>query len=415
MKHKAGIVIGLLAATGLSVGAYYSRRPEAAPEIVTGAITRGSIVSQIAATGTLEAVTTVQVGSQVSGTIQSLGADFNSIVKKGQVLARLDPSQFQTQVDSARANLASAEADLQRLQVAQSDAETKAKRAHELASKQLIAPSDLDASDVALKSAAAQVKSAQAQLAQAKAALTMAEVNLQKTVITAPINGIVIARSVDMGQTVAASLQAPTLFTLAADLSEMQVNANVDESDLGNIHTGQQVSFRVDAYPTRQFTGTVEQVRLNPVVSQNVVTYAAIISAPNPQLELKPGMTANLTIEVARRDDILRVPTAALRFRPTEALLASLGQNAGALKQTGSGGAASQSAKAGTGKVWVFDGGLRAANVTTGVTDGSFTEVSGDGVSEGQQVATRIADAGAAKPVSQAASPLIPQMGPPRR
>jgi HlyD family secretion protein len=189
----------------------------------------------------------------------------------------------------------------------------------------------------------------------------------------------------------------------------------VDESDLGSIQTGQQVSFRVDAYPTRQFTGIVEQVRLNPVVSQNVVTYAAIISAPNPQLELKPGMTANLTIEVARRDDILRVPTAALRFRPTEALLASLGQSAGALKQTGSGGAASQSAKAGTGKVWVLDGGLRAANVTTGVTDGSFTEVSGDGVSEGQQVATRIADAGAAKPVSQAASPLIPQMGPPRR
>jgi HlyD family secretion protein len=416
MRHKAAIVIGLLAATGLSVGAYYSRRGDAAPEVVTAAVTRGSIVSQIAATGTLEAVTTVQVGSQVSGSILSLGADFNSIVKKGQVLARLDPSQFQTQVDSARANLASAQADLQRFEVVRADAETKAKRAHELASRQLIPASDLDAADITLRSAAAQVRSAQAQLAQAKASLTMAEVNLQKTVITAPIDGIVIARSVDVGQTVAASLQAPTLFTLAADLSEMQVNANVDESDLGNIRDGQQVAFRVDAYPARQFTGTVQQVRLNPVVAQNVVTYAAIIAAPNPQLELKPGMTANLTIEVARRDNVLRMPAAALRFRPTEAQLASFDQDKTVLGQTGSVATASQSVKATRSRFWVFDGGLHPASVTTGITDGAFTEVSGEGVNEGLQVVTRIADTStAAKPATQSASPLMPQTGPPRR
>ena len=260
MRHRIAIIIGLLAATGLSVGAFYARRGEAAPSIVTASVTRGPIVNAIAATGTLEAVTTVQVGSQVSGTIQSLGADFNSIVRKGQVIARLDPSLFQTQVDSARANLTSAQADLQRAEVTLGDAQTKATRAHQLAEKQLIPATDVEAADVAERTANAQVRSAQAQLAQARASLTQTEVNLQKTVIASPIDGIVIGRSVDVGQTVAASLQAPTLFTLAADLGEMQVKTNIDESDLGNIRDGQPVTFRVDAYPTRTFTGTVVQV-----------------------------------------------------------------------------------------------------------------------------------------------------------
>jgi HlyD family secretion protein len=416
MKHKVGIILGIVTVTGLTAGAVYSRRPEGAPSIVTATVTRGAIVSEVAATGTLEAVTTVQVGSQVSGVIEFLGADFNSIVRKGQVLARLDPSQFQTQVESGRANLASAEADLQRMQIFLTDAQTKAARAEELASKQLIAVTELDTARVAVRSAAAQVRSSQAQVAQAKASLTQAEVNLQKTVITSPIDGIVIARSVDVGQTVAASLQAPTLFTLAADLREMRVNASIDESDLGNIHPGQTVSFRVDAYPTRTFTGEVEQVRLNPVVTQNVVVYAAIISARNPALELKPGMTANLTIEVARRDDVLRVPSAALRFRPTEATLTALGQDPKGVTPTAKGRSTSQSANAAEATVWLFDGGLHASKVKTGITDGAFTEVLGEQLAEGALVATRVADAASAsKPATAASSPLMPQQGPPRR
>src|SRR4051812_26713793 len=202
MKHRFAIIVGLLAATGLTAGAsYYARRGEVAPSVVTGVVSRGAIVSEIAATGTLEAVNTVQVGSQVSGTIMELNADFNSIVRKGQVLARLDPSQFQTQVDSARANLASAEADVQRAEVTLADSKVKAERAKELADRQLIPVTDLEAAQVTARSAEAQLRSARAQAVQAKASLTMAEVNLQKTIITSPIDGIVIARSVDVGQT----------------------------------------------------------------------------------------------------------------------------------------------------------------------------------------------------------------------
>jgi HlyD family secretion protein len=417
VRHRIAIIIGILAVTGLSVGAFYARRGEAAPSIVTASVTRGPIVNAIAATGTLEAVTTVQVGSQVSGTIQSLGADFNSIVHKGQVIARLDPSLFQTQVDSARANLASAQADLQRAQVMLADAQTKATRAHQLAEKQLLPTTDVEAADVAERTANAQVRSAQAQLAQARASLTQTEVNLQKTIIASPIDGIVIGRSVDVGQTVAASLQAPTLFTLAADLGEMQVKTNVDESDLGNIRDGQPVTFRVDAYPTRTFTGTVMQVRLDPVVSQNVVTYAAIISAPNPALELKPGMTANVTIEVARKEDVLRVPSAALRFKPTEGVLTSLGQDPKVLAQIRPVAAAASGKGAGTrGTVWMFDGAFHAVPVTTGVTDGVNTEVTSEALHEGTALATRVADAAAAtKSPSSPSSPLMPQQGPPRR
>ena len=332
---------------------------------------------------------------------------------KGQVIARLDPSLFQTQVDSARANLASAQADVQRAQVTLGDAQTKAARAHQLAEKQLIPTTDVESADVAERTASAQVRSAQAQLAQARASLTQTEVNLQKTVIASPIDGIVIGRSVDVGQTVAASLQAPTLFTLAADLGEMQVKTNIDESDLGNILPGQPVTFRVDAYPTRTFTGTVMQVRLDPVVSQNVVTYAAIISAPNPALELKPGMTANVTIEVARKDDVLRVPSAALRFKPTETVLTTLGQDPKVLAQSRP---VAGSGKGAGGTVWMFDGAFHAVPVTTGVTDGVNTEVTSEALHEGTVLATRVADAAAAaKSPSSPSSPLMPQQGPPRR
>jgi HlyD family secretion protein len=392
---RAVVAIGLISATTLTAGAFYSRRGGAAPEVTLGGVTRGSIVRTVAATGTLEAVTTVQVGSQVSGSIQSLHADFNSIVRKGQVLARLEPSLYQSAIDQARANLARAEADMERLKVGRADAAVKLQRAGELAERQLIARTELDGADVTLQSADAQVRSAEAQVTQARAALRQADVNLSKTIITSPIDGIVIARNVDVGQTVAASLQAPTLFVLAADLSQMQLKANIDEADLGTVVEGLPVAFTVDSYPRDTFTGTVQQVRLNPVVEQNVVTYAAIVSAANPDLKLKPGMTANLTIEVARRDDVLRVPSAALRLRPSAEIKEALGATGGDVKGNA---------------VWqLADGRLRALPVETGASDGTFTEISSSALAEGAEVVTRLTTAaGSAARPAATTSPLLP-------
>jgi len=323
---RALIVLVLLAAVGAGAYAYYMRRN--APQVaVNGSpVTRGDIIDSVGSTGTLQAVTTVQVGSQVSGNISWLGADFNSIVKKGQVIAKLDPSLLDAQVQQAQANLVKSQADLDRNKVALDDAKQKYQRAQELSAKSLIAQSDFDAAKIALDSAQAQIQSSDATVTQAKASLNQAQVNLDHTIIEAPIDGIVTQRSVDVGQTVASSLQAPTLFIIAADLTKMQVSANIDESDVGRIRPGQHVTFKVDAYPTDQFDGTVIQIRLQPVVQSNVTTYGTIINVPNPDLKLKPGMTANLKVEVAKRTNVLRVPNAGIRFRPTPEIFAALNQ-----------------------------------------------------------------------------------------
>ena len=335
-------LIGLLivAAVGAGVGAYYIKRGGPDVQIQTSPITRGDIVDTVGATGTLQAVTTVQVGSQVSGNISWLGADFNSIVKKGQTIARLDPSLFQAQLEQSKANLgqsqanlAKAQSDLQRMRVQLTDAQQKYTRAQELAAKSLLPQSDLDAAKIAVDSAQASlaaqqatVNQATASVAQSQASVNQNQVNVDHTIITAPIDGIVTQRSVDVGQTVAASMQAPTLFVLAADLTKMQVNANIDEADVGRIRPGQHVTFRVDAYPTETFEGTVSQIRLQPVVVQNVTTYGTVIDVPNNQLKLKPGMTANVKVEISKRTDVLRMPNAALRFRPTNDVFAALNQ-----------------------------------------------------------------------------------------
>ena len=314
-------------AAGFSAYGYYSfRTVEFTPEISTVTVTGGDVVDTVGATGALEAVTTVQVGSQVSGIIQELQADYNSIVRAGRIIARLDPSLFETQIEQARANLVRAEADLERLCVAVDDTAHKLTRAEDLADRNLISAIELEAAQVELRLAQAQLKSAGAQVAQAQAALNQNEVNLEHTVIRAPIDGIVISRLVDVGQTVAASLQAPELFVIAADLTKMRVIASIDESDVGRIRPDQAVTFTVDAFPAEEFSGTVSQVRLEPVVQQNVVTYATVINAPNPDLKLKPGMTATVTLEIARRDNVLRIPNAALRFRPTSEMFAALKQ-----------------------------------------------------------------------------------------
>jgi HlyD family secretion protein len=323
---KLVVILVVLIAIGVGAGAYYMRRSSPEPQVSTAQLSRGDIVDAVAATGTLEAVETVDVGTQVSGVVKQLYADFNSIVRKGQIIARLDPSLIQTQVEQNRANVARADAELERLRVGLADARQKYERATQMSEKNLIPRTELETAEVNVKSAEAQIRSAQAALTQARANLNQQEVNLQHTVIEAPIDGIVIARNVDVGQTVAASMQAPTLYVLAADLTKMQVLANIDEADVGRMRPGQAVTFRVDAYPTDTFTGTVQQVRLQPAVVQNVVTYSTVISVPNPQLKLKPGMTANVNIEIARRSNVLRVPSAALRFRPTADIFAALNQ-----------------------------------------------------------------------------------------
>ena len=337
---RAVIVVVLLAVVGGGAGAWYAQRNKTEIQVTTTPLSRGDIVDTVGATGTLQAVTTVQVGSQVSGNIQWLGADFNSIVKKGQVIARLDPSLFDAQLnqvranlEQARANLTKARSELDRSRVQLTDAQQKFARAKELAAQQLLPASELDAAKIAVDSATASLASQQATVVQVQAAVTQSvaslnqsQVNRDHTVILAPIDGIVTQRSVDVGQTVAASMSAPTLFIIAADLTEMQVNANIDEADVGRIRPGQQVSFRVDAYPTDNFIGTVTQIRLQPVVVQNVTTYGTVITVPNRELKLKPGMTANVKIEIAKRTNALRIPNAALRFRPTNEIFAALEQ-----------------------------------------------------------------------------------------
>ena len=337
---RAIIVLLLVAAVGAGAGAYYLRRGGPEIQVNTSPVTRGEIVDAVGATGTLQAVNTVQVGSQVSGNIQYLGADFNSIVKKGQVIARLDPALFDAQLQQTRANLlqtqanlAKAQSDLERTKVQLVDAQQKFVRSKELTARNLLPQSDFDSAKIAVDTAQANLVSQEATVNQTRAAVSQSQASVNQsqvsrdhTVIEAPIDGIVTQRSVDVGQTVAASMSAPTLFVIAADLTKMQVNANIDESDVGRIRPGQHVTFRVDAYPTDAFEGTVSQVRLQPVVVSNVTTYGTVIDVPNPQLKLKPGMTANVRVEVAKRTDALRLPTGALRFRPTPEAFAALNQ-----------------------------------------------------------------------------------------
>ena len=418
------LVLAVVLAGG---GIYYYRSHNAteASSPVTAAVTRGDVVAKVDATGTLAPVTTVQVGSQVSGTIKALHADYNSEVKKGQVVAELDPSLFQTQVEQARSTLVKVQADGDRAKVELDDATSKARRAQELYDQKLISRNDLETAQATAAQAEAAIKSAQAMVTQARAALNQNQVNLGHTIITAPIDGIVISRSVDVGQTVAASMQAPTLFVIAQDLGRMQVSASIDESDIGRIASGQPVTFRVDAYPTQTFRGIVSQVRLEPKTDQNVVSYTTMIDVPNEDLKLKPGMTANVTVQTAMNEDVLRVPNAALRFRPAGQEAGSRGQ--GAEGSPASGPVASQvrpTATAGAGntpralgagggdrnfaRVFVLrDGQFLPVRVRTGVSDGTMTAIVDGDLKEGDQVVTGMSQPGVAAQTTTS-SPLIP-------
>jgi HlyD family secretion protein len=310
-------------------------------------VDRGEISSVVTATGTINPVTTVLVGSQVSGTIKALHADFNSRVKEGQVIAQIDPAIFDAQVEQGRANVLSAQANLlnaqanlkngqanlSKAEIAIVDAKRTLERNQDLIERKVIAQATLDTAqtnyetaiaqrEVAkaqLESARSQVESSKAQVEQVKAGLKVAETNLRYTTIRSPVNGIVISRNVDVGQTVAASLQAPTLFTIAKDLTQMQVDTNVSEADIGQIGKGQDATFTVDAYPDRTFRGKVLEIRNAPITIQNVVTYDVVVQVDNIDLKLKPGMTANVSVMIQHREDVLKIPNAALRFRPESA------------------------------------------------------------------------------------------------
>lgn len=328
---KTIITLIVIAAIAGSVTAYYYTRPGPEPKVSTVQVNRGDITEVVSATGTLDAVTAVQVGSQVGGIIQELGengvtVDFNSFVEKGQVLLKINPDAINTQIESAQATLVQRKADLESRRVSVEDARVKANRVEELFKKSLSTQADLDTARVSVKSAEASLRSSEASLGQAEASLNQQKVNLANTIIRSPIKGIIINRQVDVGQTVQASYQSPTLFIVAADLTKMKCTANIDESEVSKIRTGQNVRLRIDAYPTETFTGKVIQVRLQPVVVQNVVTYGTVIDVPNFEYKLKPGMTANVSIEINKRTDVVRVPNTAIRFRPTAEIFEAFNQ-----------------------------------------------------------------------------------------
>jgi HlyD family secretion protein len=372
MRRKLLLILMLLMlGASATVGYVYYSRHQLPPRYLTGRVERGRVAATVNATGTLNAVVTVQVGSQVSGNILKLLVDYNSPVTENQIIAQIDPASFETRVTQARATLASsqasvqvaqatvenskaavetaranaesAKANIEKSKVTLTDAKRTLDRNKELLRQSLIAQSDLDTAQTAydaavaqlqlsqaqydaavgqLKSAAAQARLAEAQhvaalaqVEQAKASLQSAELDLEHTTIRSPVNGIVVSRSVDVGQTVAASLQAPTLFLIAQDLTKMQVDTSVSEADIGRLKEGQRVTFTVDAYPNTTFAGQVVQVRNAAITVQNVVTYDAVVEVPNQDLKLKPGMTANVTFLIAERSNVLKVPNAALRFQ----------------------------------------------------------------------------------------------------
>jgi HlyD family secretion protein len=414
----------------------------------TVSVERGPIQASVTATGTLNAVVDVQVGSQVSGNIKALYADFNTKVTKGQLVAEIDPEVFQTQVDQAAAALASqhsatltasaqvekaksdlagaraseraVESGLAKDQANSLNATSQYQRQDTLFTRGIIPQTDRDVAKAAMDAAAAQVAADQAQIDAAKqtivsaqaqvsvvqaelssaqdeerqsqASLAQAKINLTRTRITAPVDGIVIARRMDVGQTVAASFAAPTIFEIAQDLTKMQLDTNVDESDIGTIKTGQDATFTVDAYPSITFHGQVKDVRKAPISAQNVVTYDVVISVSNPDLKLFPGMTASARIMTAKLDSTIKVPNAVLRSRPTGAMLTQLGLPA----QTGN-----------KPQIYVVrNGALQAVPVTLGLSDGRYTALTSSDVREGEQVVTRFTTAASTPAASATATPI---------
>lgn len=323
------VPLAVVAALGAGLWWWKGRQAEDAPAFRTAAVEEGDIRVSISATGTLSALSTVDVGSEVSGRLTEVLVDFNDRVSKGQILARIDPSTFEAQIQQGDASIASARAALETARATLRNAELDFNRKQQLSQQALVARSDLDQSRAARDQARAQVAQAEAQIRQQQASTQNARLNLGRTVIRSPVDGVVLNRAVEPGQTVAASLQAPVLFKIAEDLSQMEIVLAVDESDIGQVKPGQAATFTVDAFPDRQFKGEVRQVRIAATNTNNVITYPVVIAVDNSDQALLPGMTTNAEIEVNRRDRILKVPNAALRFKPPESVLAAQAQAQG--------------------------------------------------------------------------------------
>ncbi|MFT3769580.1 MAG: efflux RND transporter periplasmic adaptor subunit [Minicystis sp.] len=399
IRSLAKWIAPILAAGAIAAGARTVGSRAATPvRYETAAIDHGRIDAKVTATGTVSALVTVLVGSQVSGRIESLAVDYGSTVKTGQVIATIDPALFRAAAEQARANHAAALANIEKARAQEIEAGRQYARAQALHGEGLASRADLDVAEANARVARAQVRAAEAQAAQAKAALDQASLNLRYSTIVSPIDGVVISRNVDVGQTVAATLQAPTLFTIAQDLGQMQVDTSVAEADVGKIRAGMDVTFTVDAYPGRPFGGRVRQVRDAAQTVQNVVTYDAVIDVSNGEHLLKPGMTASVTFVYAQKADVLRVPNGALRFRPDAATTAAM---------TGSAAAPAKGAPArrplelaaDERALWVLrEGRPVAEKVRVGLTDGTITEVVAGGVRAGDVAITEaVVDASAAK------------------
>jgi HlyD family secretion protein len=410
------IVVALAVLVGASIGIWQWRKhaaADAAPRFETVAIDRGPITAKVTATGTLSALVTVQVGTQVSGRIKEIMVDFNSPVKKGQVIAKIETALFAAALESARANYLAAQGTVTKLEAQAENAKLQYERAEQLFERKAIAQADLDTARATMRAANGDVTAARGNMEQAKASLHQAQVNLDYTTIVSPTTGVVISRSVDVGQTVAASLSAPTLFLIAEDLTKMQVDTSVAEADIGKLKAEMEATFTVDAYPSRTFKGKIRQIRNAPQTQQNVVTYDAVIDVGNPGLELRPGMTANVTFIYDHRDSALRVANAALRFQPPPELAraafgmsgggSGAGQRGGGQRGPGSGegggrrnvgpsggrqgGAGGETPDRRT--LWVLRGPTPTpVRVRAGVSDGTNTEIETSDLREGDRVVT---------------------------
>ena len=369
MKPRWLIGLGVIVAIA-AAAIWWSERPKPV-QFTTTPATQGDVIRSVITTGTVNPVVVVQVGSYVSGPIQSIYCDYNTKVRAGQLCAKIDPRTYQVAVDQAKANLASARAQLAKDQASLAYAKTNYARDRGLLARGIVSQDTVDNDQSAYTQGLAQVKLDEATILQRQSALEGAQVNLDYTDIVSPVDGTVISRNVDVGQTVAASFQTPTLFLIAKDLTKMQVDTNVSESDIGGVHVGEAAHFTVEAYPNQTFSGQVSEVRRAPITVQNVVTYDAVISVENPKLQLVPGMTANVRIVTAERKNILKVPLQALRFEPQ----GLVPKNASAAaKEEGS-------------RVWVLRGGRPVAvPVTVGINDGTSAEITGGDLKPGEPV-----------------------------
>jgi HlyD family secretion protein len=387
----------LVLVVALGGGGYYWKQKTAAPtgpRYLTGEITQGDVREAVETTGTVQPMVLVQVGSQVSGRIIRVLVDFNASVRAGQLLAEIDPTPFQATVAQARASVLSAEASLQRARVTEQLSTQNLARARALRERNLNAQADLDAAVAQHDLTLAEIAVARAEGARARATLQTAQTNLSFTRIVAPIDGVVIQRSVDEGQTVAASLQAPVLFQIANDLRHMRIVANVDEADVARLRQGMGATARVDAFPRETFQGRVAEVRFGATTTAGVVTYPAVIEVANPDLKLRPGMTATVNVVSAEHRNVLRVPNAALRYRP-----AGRGGDAGVRRQA-------ETDREGRGRVFVLrEGRPSRVPVEVGLADEMFTEVRGEGLAAGAQVITEETEAASAERRAQGRTP----------